>query len=216
MCNLYRCLTTQEAMRRMFRVKPERDRLGNYAPAEGIWPDKDAPVVRTGRDGERELAALRWGFPSPEPKGRPVTNARNLSSPFWRAWIGKPEFRCLVPATAFAEPHPTRKDSRGWVDNEWFELPDTDVFAFAGVWRPWDGPRSIGNRQKETREWHLFAILTCPPNALVAPIHPKAMPAILHREDHERWLAAPWDEAATLVRPYPPDEMGIAASSRGL
>src|SRR5262245_10327971 len=32
----------------------------------------------------------------------PVTNVRNLKSPYWRGWL-KAEWRCLVPATSFCE-----------------------------------------------------------------------------------------------------------------
>jgi hypothetical protein len=60
------------------------------------------PVVRV-HDGERELIQMRWGFPPPPKIGtQPVTNARNVSSPFWRAWL-KPQYRCLVPLTSFSE-----------------------------------------------------------------------------------------------------------------
>jgi putative SOS response-associated peptidase YedK len=62
-----------------------------------------APVVRTARDGERELVIARWGFPSPPNLGTvPVTNVRNLKSPYWRGWL-KAEWRCLVPTTSFCE-----------------------------------------------------------------------------------------------------------------
>ena len=44
----------------------------------------------------------------------------------------------------------------------------------------------------------LFAFLTCDPNGVVAPIHPKAMPVILTREEEiEIWLTADWNEAKT-------------------
>ena len=33
------------------------------------------------------------------------------------------------------------------------------------------------------------AFLTCEPNPLVVPIHPKAVPVILHPDDYDRWLA---------------------------
>jgi putative SOS response-associated peptidase YedK len=41
------------------------DRTGNLPPMPAIFPDMMAPVVRKVPDGERELAMLRWGLPSP-------------------------------------------------------------------------------------------------------------------------------------------------------
>jgi len=49
---------------------------------------------------------------------------------------------------------------------------------FAGIWREWPGDR--GPRAKPVAGPHrIVAFLTCEPNAVVAPIHPKAMPVAL-------------------------------------
>jgi putative SOS response-associated peptidase YedK len=62
MCNLYSITRTQEAMRRLFRVK--RDLTGNLPDLPAVFPDMMAPVVRTASDGERELSLMRWGLPA--------------------------------------------------------------------------------------------------------------------------------------------------------
>jgi putative SOS response-associated peptidase YedK len=83
MCNLYSITRSQEAMRRLFRVN--RDLLGNFPGLPAVFPGTLAPVVHTALDGERETSFMRWGFPPPPNLGAvPVTNVRNLKSPYWR------------------------------------------------------------------------------------------------------------------------------------
>lgn len=38
---------------------------------------------------------------------------------------------------------------------------------------------------------------------IVGRVHPKAIPVILHEEDHDTWLRAPLDEALSLACPFP-------------
>ncbi|EAU39901.1 hypothetical protein FP2506_17534 [Fulvimarina pelagi HTCC2506] len=84
------------------------DRTGNLPSLPGVFPDMEAPVVRNGYDGDRELTMMRWGMPSPkfvtkDRKTDPgVTNIRNTKSPHWRRWLS-PEHRCVVAFTSFSE-----------------------------------------------------------------------------------------------------------------
>lgn len=121
-----------------------------------------------------------------------VTNVRNLASPFWRSMLATPAQRCLVPFSRFAEP----KAGAGR-EEWWFTLPDQPVAAFAGIWR-------------DTEHGRCYAFLTCEPNELVAPLHPKAMPVILDRGDYEQWLSGDYDDACALARPYDADAMVVA------
>jgi putative SOS response-associated peptidase YedK len=169
-----------------------------------------APVVRNS-DGGRELIQMRWGFPPPPKVGNhPVMNVRNVGSPFWRAWL-KPEYRCLIPMTSFSE----YADTQPRKTPVWFaRSEDRPLMAFAGIWRPWKGVRGTEADPVEG-EHLLYSFLTCDPNNIVKPIHPKAMPVILTTpEEYETWLNAPTEEALKLQRPLPDDMLEIVAEGQ--
>lgn len=180
-----------------------RDRTANQPPLPAIFPGQLAPVVGLSKDGVREVVTMRWGFPPAGGSKRPVTNVRNLTSSYWRGWLEKPRFRCVVPATSFVE----YTDSAPKVAH-WFALGDErPLFCFAGIWRPWTGVRG-----KEDGTHLLFAILTTEANALTGPIHAEAMPVILTGDEIDTWLEGPVDEAVKLARPFPPERMKIVLS----
>jgi putative SOS response-associated peptidase YedK len=155
---------------------------------------------------------MRWGFPPPSPmpgeKQRLgyVTNARYTDSVYWRPYLLRTELRCLVPATSFCEPD-NRSGKTVWT---WFALDESrPIFFFAGIWRSWSGPR--GTKRHPVEGEHLiFSFLTTPPNAEVAPVHPKAMPVLLLDEAaRETWLTAPVEDALKLQRPAPDGALKI-------
>ncbi|HYD11535.1 MAG TPA: SOS response-associated peptidase family protein [Allosphingosinicella sp.] len=201
MCNRFRQVKTKENLSLIFDAEP----LLDPAPADvrtDIYPRYRAWIIRK-EAGRRVLDHLPWGIPlsmrgkQGQPLApKPITNVRNLDSNFWRSTIAKPEWRCLVPFTSFAEPKPG-KDDEGKPANWWFNLPASEVACFAGIWRP--------------SEWgNVFSFLTCEPNPLVKPLHEKAMPVILDPADYDRWLDADTADACSLAVPFPSQLMAVA------
>lgn len=160
-------------------------------PNPELFPKREGLVVRQ-EAGARVLDVMRWGFPPLGTSKAPVANVRNLSSPFWKGVLSNPDRRCLVPVTSFCE----WEGEKGSKLERWFSLTASPIFAFAGVWRP-------------TEQGSAYAFLTCEPNPLVAPIHPKAMPVVLHPEDYERWLTDPYAGACELAQPFPSQLMAV-------
>jgi putative SOS response-associated peptidase YedK len=191
MCNRYRMTAKVAELAARFGVAaPYPPDL--VVPPPELFPKRSAWIVRDA-DGTRTLDVAVWGFPPPAAAKAPVTNVRNLASPFWRSALGNPQRRCLVPVTDFCE----WEGEAGSKAARWFSVPSRPIFAFAGVWRPTEAGKA-------------FAFLTCEPNPLVAAVHPKAMPVILHDEDFDRWLSDDHATACGLAAPYPGQLMAVA------
>jgi putative SOS response-associated peptidase YedK len=186
MCNLYRLDAPANQIASVFEADAGVDPwAGDY-----VAPGRFAPVIVSGSNGTRRMVPRQWGVPPPakaafDGQARPVTNVRNLESPFWIGTLRHPELRCLVPVTSFMEWGGIKGDR----SQHWFSVPSEPVFAFAGICRD--------------SEVASYAFLTCEPNALVGSVHPKAMPMILAPEDYQGWLTAAWPDAAKLVAPFP-------------
>lgn len=192
MCNLYKMTATVDEMRRLFG--PFAGDTTNLPPFDEIYPGYRAPVLRRGDSGGLELEMMSWGFPGPQAAGgRPVTNVRNLSSPFWRSALDNPARRCLVPVTQFCE----WTGEAGRKTKCWFGMAERHgpLFAFAGIWRPGEGGP-------------FMAFLTCDANETVGAVHPKAMPVMLRPGgDCERWLTSERADACALAIPFADTDM---------
>jgi putative SOS response-associated peptidase YedK len=219
MCNRYENRGSASVIRRLaerlardLSTTPATD---NLAPIDDIYPDQDAPIVRNLKAGRLELTMARWGLPPIPGQTAPITNIRNLQSRWWRQTnrdlLTDPVYRCLVPFTAFAEPvrNPT-----------WFVVPGVEVATFAGVWQHWRGLRLAEQpgkkrREKEERDWLLFAFLTTEANDVVRPVHDRASPVILFDPTEQaEWLNG-GEQSLRLQRPLPNERL-VVRSDRSL
>lgn len=126
-------------------------------------------------------------------------------------YLKKPEHRCLVPVTSFADP-----DNRGprciW---PWFAQDESrPLMFFAGIWREWQGGRAT--KVFPTRGKHLvLSFLTTDASLDVKPIHPDATPVLLLDEAaRDTWMAAPWEIARDLQWPPSKGVLKIVAAGK--
>jgi putative SOS response-associated peptidase YedK len=175
----------------------ERPRSNRFEPEE-LRPNSLNYVIRE-QDGTRGWDVMHWDVLGGGAKWH-MTNVRQLYLPQWRRLAEKPENRCVVPLTEFAEFTPERHDlgdGKAPLKGEmWFSVTDQPTFAVAGFWQ-------------QTKEGAGFTMVTCNPNDLVAPVHPKAMITILEPADIDRWLRGSYDEVVALQKPYPAEKMTV-------
>jgi len=145
------------------------DGLFNVPPTERIR-------IVVARDGERRLAAARWGFQpfwADGDAGRSWINARAETA--WDSPAFGPALRatrCVIPADAFYEWDRSASPRQPYAIGP---ATDGELLPMAGIWSaPRHAPPSV-------------AILTTRPNALVRRIHDR-MPVILERDLIDDWL----------------------------
>lgn len=132
---------------------------------------------------------------------RMTLNARDdtlFEKPSFREPIMKK--RCIVPSTGYFEwRHEGNKKIPFYI-----YLKDEPIFSMAGIYDRW--------LNRETgEEHHTFSIITTDTNPLTDYIHntKHRMPAILSKEDEEKWLDASLTktEIMSLLKPFDADQM---------
>jgi putative SOS response-associated peptidase YedK len=143
----------------------------------------------------RRLVAMRWGLipmGRTDARGRPVletlVNARAETLFAKSAFAGLG--RCLMPVGGWFEWTGPPRRRRRWT----IRAPAEPILAFAAVWDLWRAPGGA--------EVASLAVVTCAPNAEVAPVHDR-MPAILDPDAWPVWLAEEEGDPAVLLRPWP-------------
>jgi len=186
MCGRYRLTAKERFLRDHFGL----DVRPVWSPRWNIAPTQMIPTVRQhAKQPARIFRLMRWGL-IPYWAKDPSIGLRTINAFRFR--------RCLIPADGFYE---WKKIGPKHKQPYNFGTLDGSVFAFAGLWDRWRGP---DNNVIES-----CAILTTPPNELVAAVHDR-MPAMLDEEDYERWLdpgITDPDRVADCLKPFDPKLM---------
>jgi putative SOS response-associated peptidase YedK len=196
MCSRYNLTTPPEAVRAYFGYSD----TPNFPARFNIAPTQPVPVICLDRERVRRFRQMRWGLlPSfvKDPKKFPtLINARSEDA------LTKPSFRnamrwrrCLIPADGFYEWTGPKGKRRPFL----LRPRTPHLIAFAGIFERW--------RDAKGDKIDTVAILTCPSNATVAPLHDR-MPVVLAPGDFAAWLDVEGTtpkEASELLRPAPDD-----------
>ncbi len=193
MCGRFTITASPDAIRKLLAYE-ERP---NFPPRYNVAPTQPVPIVRLEK-GARHFVLVRWGLiPSWVKDPREfalLINARAegiADKPSFRAAIRRR--RCLVPADGFYEWQKTPRVKRPY----YIRPRGGGPMAFAGLWETWT--------DRDGGEMESMAIVTCPANELLEPIHDR-MPAILAPERFDAWLDAEKTDAraaAALLQPAP-------------
>lgn len=191
MCNLYTVRKSAAEVAAHFGVG---NPMASNAPEE-VYPGTPGNVVRE-EAGARVMQSMTWGFPlrlkgmSPTAKPKPVNNIADLTKPMWKGLAAKPQWRCLIPVTQFAE----AEGPKGAKTRTWFSVTDQPIFAWAGLWRLSD-------------EWGpVYSGVMTDCNEAIRPVHDR-MPVILHADEWEQWLHGSYEETFSFQARCFPDHL---------
>ena len=176
----------------------EDERALSALPSQTVTPMRFADVLRLGANGARETVRLRWGFvpanaPDQAEYGAKFIHARaetlDLKPTFRDAFHRR---RGLVIVDSFNE----GKEVTPKKTEQYIVTPrERRTLAIAVIWERWNGPGPV---PLET-----FAMVTTPPNALIATITDR-MPAVIDDADWPTWLGeapATVEELKAVLKP---------------
>jgi len=191
MCNLYTNRASTAQLAAHFDVQLP---LLSNAPEE-VYPGTPGLVVRDAEHG-RVLQSMTWGWPlrlktmAPTAKPKPVNNIADLSKNMWIGFAKKPQWRCLIPLTGFAE----AEGPAGSKTRTWFGVKDAAIFAWAGLWR-------------DSAEWGpVYSGVMTDCNEAIRPVHDR-MPVLLHADEYEQWLHGSFEDCLAFQSRCFPDAL---------
>ncbi len=151
-----------------------------------VPPASHLPIIT--QNGATTLQVARWGFPIPKrPNGVFNTRVeRAAESPMWSGMLGRSHG--LMPVTGFYE---WRRTSGQRKEPYFIHRTDGQPLLLATL----HGERPVGDAMERCT-----SVITCPPNAAMAPLHDR-MPVIIETEDAADWLTADAQQALAMAKP---------------
>src|SRR5580704_10583065 len=195
MCGRYRLSRRKQIVEEYFNcVSDEPD----WAPRYNIAPTQLVPVIHQNpKEPVRQLSLMKWGLVPNWAKD--ASGAANTINARAETAAAKPAFRdplkfrrCLMPTDGFYQWKRTGTSKQPYC----FEVNDSELFAFAGIWDRW---RDSNGTWVKT-----CSILTTTPNAVTSAVHDR-MPVILHPDSYDLWLDPGMNNVAVatdLLKPY--------------
>lgn len=169
--------------------------VGNDPARHNIAPGQDVIVY------DRALTHMRWGIVPVgrvNARGRPVMeqiiNARSETVFDKTAFDGTG--RAVIPANGWYEWTGEKRRKTAWR----IASKRGGFLFFAAITDVWTAPGGMQVPQ--------VAVVTCEPNADVAPIHHR-MGVLLERDALEVWMGDDLDAAKALMRPWPKGRLAI-------
>jgi putative SOS response-associated peptidase YedK len=180
-------------------ARGDAEGMGNEFPRWNGAPRQDYPLIVQEPDVRGPIfMRARWGFiprNTPDPKGgsQPINARSEVAASNGLFKFAYRYRRALMPVDGFFE----WKAIHGEKAKQPYAIAMKDgaPFALAAIWDRWRDP-ALGGDERRT-----FAVLTCPPNEMMATIHDR-MPVILEPQDYARWLSSE-EDPRDLLRPFP-------------
>ena len=201
MCGRFTIISNPVVYQMEFDIKLDEDIKQEWKQRYNVAPTQSIPVLESG--AARSVSMMQWGL-------LPIWAARNKKpfslinvraetireKPYFKGLVERGK-RCLIFADGFYEWQPPA--GKGMLKTPYyFHRKDNKPFAFAGVWES----SPSGEQSLNT-----CAIITCPPNPLVAEAHNR-MPVMLEPAAGREWLAQkPVNDLLAMLAPFPADAM---------
>jgi putative SOS response-associated peptidase YedK len=176
---------------------PERS-WWSFSQKFNVAAPQCVPAIRQ-HAGESEGVMLRWGLIPSSTLGQPHLRGHvsveldqiERSDAFRGPWLNSQ--RCILPVSGF---YIWRLTHRKYRQPFFVSLIDRSVFGLAAIWDRWEG--------EDDDVIESCSIVRVPANELMAGIAntDHRMPAILRRNDYDRWLRGTPVAALTALRPY--------------